>query len=221
MKEGELRLERTLARDSAGLETILEDIKRLERAIPLLVSEKEDLERQLEETVKQIPGVRERIGVLDERVARLSPKVIEKEAVDRLESEVQSLSVKKKKWVEENQVLTPKVAGLAFEADKAASVVEAYEQKNQKDRAKILTYQDEIRELGTDMDEETVARLEQELSAIEAELETKSGSFNVLKTKYDERLAANQAFKATIGEMETKTRRLKARMSIKALANRE
>lgn len=213
-------LERTLARDSAELKTILEDIKRLERAVPLLVSKKEDLEKQLEETVKQIPGVRERIGVLNERVDRLAPKVIEKEAVDRLESDVRSLKVKKKTLLERNQVLTPKVAGLTSEADKAASIIEAYEQKNQKDNAKILTYRDEISEIGTDLDEETIARLEQELAAIEGELETKSGSFKVLKTEYDERLAANQAFKATIEEVETKTRRLKARMSIKALANR-
>ncbi len=214
-------LERTLARDAAELKTILEDIKRLEKAVPLLVSEKEGLERQLEETAKQIPGIRERTEVLNGRVARLAPKVIEKEAVDQLEADVRSLKARKEGLVEENQILTPKIANLSAEADTAASTVDAYEQKNQKDRVKISTYEDEIRELGADLDDETVARLTQELSEIESDLEAKSGSFKVLKTEYDALLAANQGFKSTIQEVETKTRRLKARMSIKSLINRE
>jgi len=100
------------------------------------------------------------------------------------------------------------------------SVVEAYVQKNQKDKDKVSAYEDEIRRMGAAMDEETIAQLEEELSAVEGELETKSSSFKMLKSEYDELLGANQAFKATIDDVETKTRRLKARMSIKSLVNR-
>ncbi len=214
-------LEKTLARETAQLRKIREDIERLEKAIPLVMSQKEPLEKGVRETTEQIPSIRERIKVLDERLARLSAKAIEKEAVDQLESEVGSLKEKREKLVADSGVLTPKAAQLKAEADKTASVIEAYVQKNEKDEAKISAYEDEIRRMDVDMSEEAIAEMRKALSAAEAELETKSDSFKTVKSEYDELLTANQAFKATIDDVESKTRRLKARMSIKSLMKKE
>ncbi len=209
--EAKLReLKTKLAEDSAGLKNISKEFDRLKNDVPLLIEKKESLKEELDQTVKQIPLVQKQVTSMKERIDRLAPKVTSEDEVKNLEEEVRTLGPKKENLTEENREISPKIASIKEEEEKLSSILDAYKSKNQKDEAKLSDLEKTRREM--DITEDKLAKSRDDISSITGEFEDKKENIVKLKKEYSESLNANQAYKATIKEVEEGTDQLREMM---------
>ncbi len=200
-------LKTKLTEESAGLENISGELGWLKNEVPPLIQKKKSLKEELEQTLERIPLAQEQVTSHREKIERLSPKVTTEDEVKSLEEEVRALRPKKENLTQENKEISPRIASIKEEEEKSTSVLEAYRQKNQKDRDKISELEKVIKEM--DVDADKLVKLKENLSSIEAELGVKKENLEKLKPEYSDALKSNQSYNAIIKEVDEGTEQLK------------
>ena len=206
-----LEYKEKIARESAGNIKAREEKDLIANDLSNRSTIKADLQEEHDKLVERIPLIKDHINSLKKQVGKIAPKVISDEEAGKLDEEYSELKKTKDSLTEEKNIISPQMSGIAEEEEKLSEVYELYKAKISKEKKVLSELKKAVK--GIDLDEASVGKLRDEVSAVESDLESKRMEFGNIKKEYDEVLESHQKHKAVIDEVGNTINKLKAYMA--------
>jgi len=206
-----LEYKEKIARESAGNIKAREEKDLIANDLSNRSTIKADLQEEHDKLVERIPLIKDHINSLKKQVGKIAPKVISDEEAGKLDEEYSELKKTKDSLTEEKNIISPQMSGIAEEEEKLSEVYELYKAKISKEKKVLSELKKAVK--GIDLDEASVGKLRDEVSAVESDLESKRMEFGNIKKEYDEVLESHKKHKAVIDEVGNTINKLKAYMA--------
>lgn len=203
-------LKARLDNNLSGLKRVSDELNRLKTEVPRLIENRNALKTELDQKEIRIPHTRNRITAMKQRFEQLTPKVVSERARADLEEAVRSLKLRKETLAEEIKEISPRIDAITGEEGKLTEILDAYQEKNNKDAAVLSGLEESVKEQG--ISKEKVDALRQQVVSLENGHAARKDEMERLKKDYAALLDANQSYKAIIKEVDEGTEQLKKMM---------